>query len=942
MHAKKSHVIEAITKTFRWILVGLLPCDFAFTVALMTQPQGTNDATFEEEENLQVAAVHLATASLTALLSVICLFVVLPRFKFMLTRRMIAVFALRIVAVILLVPALAYPTTLRTTLNVIVLGLIFAELCVVCVVFVKLSKINRAFYAQKQREHSVGLMIKEVRRDPAHFIENLDDWLMLKDSRKMLRRKYRIAQTGWALACASILLIGFVIFVSEFAKLASTQRTLYSGKVIDAMNRPKHIQYFNNTRNFTLPQQRVLIVVLDGLRYDQIHINADMEQFFTSPEFAPHSKIFKMRVQLPSMSVPNWMTILTGAPPEATGVLGNLLVPETKFDSIFKEAQNFQLNRGLTGSPWFSAIVDSTLPFLGGDGTIPTSLGAFGRESSDFADKERANVARYAMTEHNYSLFLAHFSDIDIQGHCCGVTEKYNHKNTYYAAASNKTAILSDILQWLDNDTTLFIVSDHGHVDRGGHGGVDKSMMTVPLAIFKKNSYLADRSFDGPRFSPQPKNYDLGEDEYYSNMDLAPTICAILGIPVPRQSHGKFIDDAMLLVHNESLQLAYYDLYKQKQIFVQAYIRTAGIKTDYKVPNLTETLPLSDYVNTINELVDKRADMRSTTLHKEQARNVIVTTIIAAAIAVCFGFLLQSVTFCDPQSVFSLKHTWVRRQNRIAMALAFSTTLVYYAMSIFIYYIVFLIIGYDIWDSTVIHYPQVLTRYAVITLVPGTLVIYFLIRAIHVYYSVMPQVSLRFLSPAANPILFGRNPVLKDAGFIYLFRYYLSAWTVVSWFILIILQSGYTFIIPPVFAIKYITPNLWAYRFRVITVQLISVPLILTSIILLYFGLPSRNANKSQFDPIYTLKITKDFRHAGHPSTLENVSDNVPLEDPILLQHKNAIFYTAILQESAQHKFSNIHTIYDVTSINGETIKQISDLNVLRDKYYTEDDDGAL
>lgn len=49
-----------------------------------------------------------------------------------------------------------------------------------------------------------------------------------------------------------------------------------------------------------------------------------------------------------------------------------------------------------------------------GDGTIPTSLGAHGRETSDVADRERANVARHALTEQDYSLFLAHFSMVII------------------------------------------------------------------------------------------------------------------------------------------------------------------------------------------------------------------------------------------------------------------------------------------------------------------------------------------------------------------------------------------------------------------------------------------------------------------------------------------------------------------------------------------------
>lgn len=32
-------MIEATTKKYRWLLIFLLPCDFAITVALMTQPQ---------------------------------------------------------------------------------------------------------------------------------------------------------------------------------------------------------------------------------------------------------------------------------------------------------------------------------------------------------------------------------------------------------------------------------------------------------------------------------------------------------------------------------------------------------------------------------------------------------------------------------------------------------------------------------------------------------------------------------------------------------------------------------------------------------------------------------------------------------------------------------------------------------------------------------------
>jgi len=255
----------------------------------------------------------------------------------------------------------------------------------------------------------------------------------------------------------------------------------------------------------------------------------------------------------------------------------------------------------------------------------------------------------------------------------------------------------------------------------------------------------------------------------------------------------------------------------------------------------------------------------------------------------------------------------------------------YYGLSILIYNVAFIIVGYHEWDSTVIHYPEVLTRYAAITLVPAMLVIYITVRAIHIYYTHLPPFSRHNFAIAANPILLGRNPILKDPGFIYLYRYYFSLWTVVSWLLLMILQSAYTFVIPPVFAIRYVTDSLWVFRFRVLTVQLMSLPLSFCCIVLLYFGLPSRNPNKHHFDQVYLVKITKDLARAGHPKTLENLSDEINAEDSILQKHKNSIYYTAILEELSMNRFTRVHNIYDVANVTGELKATSTELRKLED-----------
>ncbi len=74
---------------------------------------------------------------------------------------------------------------------------------------------------------------------------------------------------------------------------------------------------------------RVQLVVLDGMRFDMLTKVPDMAALLD--EFKEDLIVRKMQAQLPTMSVPNWITLMTGAPPEWSGVLGNLLVPETQY-----------------------------------------------------------------------------------------------------------------------------------------------------------------------------------------------------------------------------------------------------------------------------------------------------------------------------------------------------------------------------------------------------------------------------------------------------------------------------------------------------------------------------------------------------------------------------------------------------------------------------------
>ena len=71
--------------------------------------------------------------------------------------------------------------------------------------------------------------------------------------------------------------------------------------------------------------------------------------------------------------------------------------------------------------------------------------------------------------------------------------------------------------------STLIVTSDHGHTERGGHGGDEPSVTAVPLVMAGRGVRVA--------ISGEARQ-----------IDVAPTIAALLGIPVPASNQGETLD----------------------------------------------------------------------------------------------------------------------------------------------------------------------------------------------------------------------------------------------------------------------------------------------------------------------------------------------------------------------------------------------------------------
>ena len=135
---------------------------------------------------------------------------------------------------------------------------------------------------------------------------------------------------------------------------------------------------------------------------------------------------------------------------------------------------------------------------------------------------------------------MAQFSEINTAG-ALGVQfngDSYDETKAYSLAIDSKVALLQRAVDKIDDrsdvPTTLLVLSDHGHLDRGGAGGTSAAERDVP---FLARRGVVGGAARGVRAVPEETRM----------VDVAPTVAAPR-LPVPRHSQGRLLLN--LFVHN--------------------------------------------------------------------------------------------------------------------------------------------------------------------------------------------------------------------------------------------------------------------------------------------------------------------------------------------------------------------------------------------------------
>lgn len=273
------------------------------------------------------------------------------------------------------------------------------------------------------------------------------------------------------------------------------------------------------------PIKHVIVIGIDGLSPDGI-IHAHAPNIDSL--IAQGSSTFECKAQMPTVSSPNWASIIDGAPPRAHGIWSNKWQPRQIRDSVYCGGKKghifptiFKVLREqrphakiVCFAAWWSFVR------LVEPGVCNSKDRTF---YTPFTGLRTANAIKIRKPD----LLFVHFTQVDEMGH------KYGHGTPqYYATVAEVDKEVGRIIAaikkaGIESSTVIMIISDHGGVGHG-HGGNSPAEINVPYIM------------KGPGIK---KGYKIKGN--VRNYDTTATLAKLMGLKAPDCWEGVSVDEIL-------------------------------------------------------------------------------------------------------------------------------------------------------------------------------------------------------------------------------------------------------------------------------------------------------------------------------------------------------------------------------------------------------------
>lgn len=266
--------------------------------------------------------------------------------------------------------------------------------------------------------------------------------------------------------------------------------------------------------------KHVIIFGIDALTIDGVSKSRtpNLDYIIRNGAYSLHN-----RVVMPTMSAPNWASILMGAGPEQHSITSNEWDPKNPpFPPVVKDGELFPSVFSILKAQHPNAKATAIYDWDKFIETLPQNCLDLSRFTHSSAETIKLGFDDFVKNKPEIAFwYFVAVDDIgDSEGH--GTAQ-------YYKSVTEADSLLGLTLKMLkdsglDKSTVILVVSDHGGIDVG-HGGESIEEIQVPMFIY------------GPGVA-----HGMEITAPVNNMDIASTVAWILGLKQPDAWTGRPID----------------------------------------------------------------------------------------------------------------------------------------------------------------------------------------------------------------------------------------------------------------------------------------------------------------------------------------------------------------------------------------------------------------
>ncbi|XP_058837935.1 GPI ethanolamine phosphate transferase 2 isoform X3 [Topomyia yanbarensis] len=391
-----------------------------------------------------------------------------------------------------------------------------------------------------------------------------------------------------------------------------------------------------NASLYKTRHSRAVLMVIDALRTDFVMQPQNMP--FLNELLANGTACqYKVQVHPPTVTMPRIKAMTSGAIPSFLDVILNLGSPECDVDTflyqLVHQHQRIVFYGDNTWTSMFPALFHRT-------GENVDSLYV-----NDFYEGDR-NITKHMHSEFNnydWKLMILHFLGLDHIGHVEGP-----FSNKVPTKLQEMDNVIRNIFEAMYTQVTknrkfhtkslMVITGDHGMRDSGGHGGSTYAETHVPLLIIGNSCSKSD--------------------QLYLQIDVAPTIAALMGVAIPYSSIGSLVEPVLNDIPPvERVYVAYYNtkrLIDKIKIFHQNNLKEQDFFLQYKEAKLLHTMFLENQDDlTILEKAMNKYSIVSRSVSKLLIKNYIqydMLSILTGIVLSSFTTILVVMLIMSPQS----------------------------------------------------------------------------------------------------------------------------------------------------------------------------------------------------------------------------------------------------------------------------------------------------